>query len=201
MLAAKPGQRVRLRIINAGSDTIFDVALGGHDLTVTHSDGFPVQPVATGSVRIAMGERYDATVTLSDGVFPLVARATREGRHRPRAGPHRQRRGPRRRRAARGPHGAPLTVVRLTAAGGAALPAREPDSVQDVVLGGSMGRYVWTINGRTYDDTEPLTIRAGSGGAAAHRQPVDDAPPGAPARAHLPTRPGRRRPGPARTPC
>ena len=42
VLAAKPGQRVRLRIINAGSDTIFDVALGGHDLTVTHSDGYPV---------------------------------------------------------------------------------------------------------------------------------------------------------------
>ena len=74
VLAAKPGQRVRLRVVNAGSDTIFDVALGGHDLTITHSDGYPVQPAATGSVRIGMGERYDAIVTLSDGVFPLVAR-------------------------------------------------------------------------------------------------------------------------------
>ena len=55
-------------------------------------------------------------------------------------------------------------MVGLKAAGGAALPAREPDSVQDVVLGGSMGQYVWTINGRTYDDTVPLTIRAGQAG-------------------------------------
>ena len=39
---AKPGDRVRLRIINAGGDTAFRVALGGHRLTVTHTDGFPV---------------------------------------------------------------------------------------------------------------------------------------------------------------
>ena len=72
-LAAKPGQKVRLRIINAASDTIFDVALAGHDLTVTHTDGYPVNPVTAKALRIGMGERYDATVTLADGVFPLVA--------------------------------------------------------------------------------------------------------------------------------
>ena len=111
-----------------------------------------------------MGERYDAIVTLSDGVFPLVARPlgkagiaralVRTGSGAvPDAGA-----------LPEGLDGAPLTVVRLKAAGGAALPAREPDSVQDVVLGGSMGQYVWTINGRTYDDTVPLTIRAGQAG-------------------------------------
>src|SRR5664280_2262138 len=46
-LTAKPGQRARLRLINAGSDTAFRVALGGHQLTVTHSDGFPVASVTT----------------------------------------------------------------------------------------------------------------------------------------------------------
>ena len=44
-LAARPGDRVRLRIINASADTVFTVALGGHDLTVTHTDGYPVQAV------------------------------------------------------------------------------------------------------------------------------------------------------------
>ena len=79
MLRARPGQRVRLRVINAGADTIFDVALGGHTLTVTHSDGYPVVPLSTGSIRIGMGERYDATVTLGDGVFPLVAAPVGKG--------------------------------------------------------------------------------------------------------------------------
>ncbi|MGB7979192.1 MAG: multicopper oxidase family protein [Candidatus Nanopelagicales bacterium] len=73
VLTGKPGQRVRLRIINAAADTIYTVALAEHDLTITHSDGYPVSPVTTPALRIGMGERYDATVTLGDGGFPLVA--------------------------------------------------------------------------------------------------------------------------------
>lgn len=74
MLAAKPGQKVRLRVINATSDTIFAVALGGHRLTITHSDGHAVEPTEVGAFYIGMGERFDAIVTLADGAFPLVAR-------------------------------------------------------------------------------------------------------------------------------
>jgi FtsP/CotA-like multicopper oxidase with cupredoxin domain len=36
--------------------------------------------------------------------------------------------------------------------------------VQDLLLSGSMGGYKWTINGRTYDDTIPLTIQDGQAG-------------------------------------
>ncbi len=71
----RPGQRVRLRIVNAGSDTAFRVAVGGHRLTVTHTDGFAVQPQQTDALLIAMGERFDVELTLGDGVFPLVAAA------------------------------------------------------------------------------------------------------------------------------
>jgi FtsP/CotA-like multicopper oxidase with cupredoxin domain len=164
VLAAKPGQKVRLRIINAGSDTIFELALAGHDLLVTHTDGYPVNPVTARVLRIGMGERYDATVTLADGVFPLVAQPVgKDGLARaiirtgsgsvPEVG-------------YRPPEldGYPLTVDALTAAPGAALPARDPDSVQDLALAGGMGPYVWTINRRTYDQTRPLTIRAGQAG-------------------------------------
>ncbi len=70
---ARPGQRARIRIVNAGADTAFRVALGGHRLTVTHSDGFPVRPVTVDTLVIAMGERYDLEVRLGDGAFPLVA--------------------------------------------------------------------------------------------------------------------------------
>ncbi len=71
--AAKPGQRIRIRIINAGSDTAFRVALAGHTMTVTHTDGYPVQPTDVDALLLGMGERYDVTVTAGDGVFPLVA--------------------------------------------------------------------------------------------------------------------------------
>ncbi|MYS80887.1 multicopper oxidase family protein [Embleya scabrispora] len=76
---AAPGRRIRLRLINAGADTAFRVALGGHELTVTHTDGYPVVPVTVDTVLIAMGERYDVLVTLGDGVFPLVAAAEGKG--------------------------------------------------------------------------------------------------------------------------
>ncbi len=72
---SKPGQRVRIRIINAGSDTAFRVALAGHRMTVTHTDGFPVRPIDVDALLVGMGERYDVIVTAGDGVFPLVALA------------------------------------------------------------------------------------------------------------------------------
>ena len=72
---AKPGQRIRIRIINAAADTAFRVALAGHKMTVTHTDGFPVVPTEVDALLLGMGERYDVIVTAGDGVFPLVASA------------------------------------------------------------------------------------------------------------------------------
>ena len=73
--SARPGQRARIRFINAAADTSFRVALGGHQMTVTHTDGYPVAPARADALLIGMGERYDVQVTLGDGVFPLTALA------------------------------------------------------------------------------------------------------------------------------
>jgi FtsP/CotA-like multicopper oxidase with cupredoxin domain len=161
VLSGKPGQRVRLRIINAASDTIFDVALDGHTLSVTHTDGYPVNPVPASVIRLGMGERYDATLTLADGVFPLVAQPVgksglaralvRTGSGAVPAVTYRPREL----------DGYPLTVGALTAAPGAALPAADSVGSLDVVLGGSMAPYVWTINGRTYNQAIPLSVTGG----------------------------------------
>ena len=69
------GGRARLRLLNAGSDTAYRVALGGHRLTVTHTDGFPVEPVEVDTLLIGMGERYDVIVQPNSGAWPLVALA------------------------------------------------------------------------------------------------------------------------------
>ncbi len=73
--SAKPGQRIRIRFINAGSDTAFRVALAGHSMTVTHTDGYPVVPKQVDALLIGMAGRYDVIVTVANGVFPLVALA------------------------------------------------------------------------------------------------------------------------------
>ncbi len=64
---------MRIRLINAASDTLFKVAVGNHTMSITHTDSFIVQPHDTRALYIGMGERYDVLVTLADGVFPLVA--------------------------------------------------------------------------------------------------------------------------------
>jgi FtsP/CotA-like multicopper oxidase with cupredoxin domain len=158
VFAGKPGQRVRLRLINAAADTIFHVSLGGHELTITHTDGYPVTPVKSSTLRIGMGERYDAIVTLADGVFPLVAEPagkTGSARALVRTGAGAQP-GPSYR--PRELDAAPLTVADLSAGIDSPLRRQDPDSVQDLLLSGSMNPYEWTINGRTYDHTRPLTI-------------------------------------------
>ena len=163
-------RQARARGCGCGSSTpaptpIFDVALAGHDLTVTHTDGYPVNPVTAQSLRIGMGERYDATVTLADGVFPLVAAAGRQGRAGPGAHPHRRGSRPGADHRPAELDGYPLTVDALQWPPRAAPAGPRPRLGPDVwPCRGRWAPYVWTINGRTYDQTVPLTIRAGRPG-------------------------------------
>ncbi|MEV4202561.1 multicopper oxidase family protein [Micromonospora globbae] len=160
-LSGKPGQRVRIRIVNAASDTAFRLALGGHRLTVTHSDGFPVAPTPTDALLLGMGERVDVSVDLTDGVFPLVAAA--EGK--PGQGLALVR------TAAGEPPAATvrpteldrqvLITTTLRAAESVALASRRPERVHRLVLGGTMMPYQWTINGATFDQAEPLLVERG----------------------------------------
>src|SRR6266568_7686075 len=73
-LLVKRREKVRLRFINASAATIYRVALAGHRMTVTHTDGQPVEPVEVDAVRIGMGERYDVLVSANNpGVWQLAA--------------------------------------------------------------------------------------------------------------------------------
>ncbi|MDE2386863.1 MAG: multicopper oxidase family protein [Actinomycetales bacterium] len=70
---AKAGERIRLRIINAGSDTAFVFGVEGHTMTVTHTDGFSIKEAQAQTVLLGMGERIDAVVTVQDGAFSAYA--------------------------------------------------------------------------------------------------------------------------------
>ncbi|NER36382.1 MAG: copper resistance system multicopper oxidase [Oscillatoria sp. SIO1A7] len=58
----KPGQKVRLRFINASAMTFFDVRIPGLKMTVVQADGQNVQPVTVEEFRIGVAETYDAIV-------------------------------------------------------------------------------------------------------------------------------------------
>ncbi|HKV96216.1 MAG TPA: copper resistance system multicopper oxidase [Gammaproteobacteria bacterium] len=62
-----PGQRVRLRLINASSMTYFDVRVPGLQMTVVQVDGQDVKPVTVDELRMAIAETYDVIVTPKDG--------------------------------------------------------------------------------------------------------------------------------------
>ncbi|GAY17853.1 multicopper oxidase family protein [Mycobacterium sp. shizuoka-1] len=158
--SAKPGQRIRIRIINAGADTAFRVALAGHRMTVTHTDGFPVVPTEVDALLLGMGERYDVIVTAGDGVFPLVAAA--EGKNAVARAVLSTAAGSDPGAGYRPPELTRLvgTVDTFTATPDVRLPGGS-DLDLAARLSGTMMHYDWMINGRPYDQTVPLTIRAG----------------------------------------
>lgn len=63
---ARPGQKVRLRLINASTMTYFDFRIPGLPMTVVQADGQNIKPVETDELRIAVAETYDVIVTLPD---------------------------------------------------------------------------------------------------------------------------------------
>jgi len=72
----KPGETVRLRVINAGGGTYFHVQFAGGDLRLVAADGIPVQPVAVDRMLMAIAETYDFIVTIpASGAYELRASA------------------------------------------------------------------------------------------------------------------------------
>ena len=55
----RPGEKIRLRFINASAMTYFDVRVPGLPMTVISADYQPVQPVETDEFRIGVAETYD----------------------------------------------------------------------------------------------------------------------------------------------
>lgn len=72
----KPGERVRLRFINASAMTIFNIRIPGLPMSVIMADGQPVRPVETDEFQISVAETYDVIVAPpADQAYTLVAEA------------------------------------------------------------------------------------------------------------------------------
>jgi len=87
----RPGERVRLRIINASAMSIFNVRIPGLKMIVVQADGLNVRPVTVGEFQIGVAETYDVIVVPEDRAYTLVGETSdRSGMARatlaPRAG-------------------------------------------------------------------------------------------------------------------
>jgi len=158
--AARPGERIRLRLVNAGASTFFFVSLDELELTVTHADGLPVEPVTVDHILMGMAECYDVLVRIpGSGTWTLHAVA-QDGSgqalgviHTPDVKPvlNRERPKPRQRL---------LSYAQLRSPVETTLPSGEAREF-DLPLQGDMARYVWMIDGQAYPKSDPLLIRRG----------------------------------------
>ena len=62
----KPGERLRLRLINGSAMSIFDVRIPGLKMTVVQADGNNVTPTPVDELRISVAETYDIIVQPQD---------------------------------------------------------------------------------------------------------------------------------------
>lgn len=62
----KPGEKIRLRLINGSAMTIQDVRIPGLKMTVVAADGQNVHPVVVDELRIGVAEVYDVIVQPQD---------------------------------------------------------------------------------------------------------------------------------------
>ena len=75
-IAGRPGEVIRLRIINAGASTYFYLQSATGPLTIIANDGMDVVPIQQKRLLIGMGETYDLRFTVpADGAWEVRATA------------------------------------------------------------------------------------------------------------------------------
>lgn len=164
----KQGERVRFRLINLSSATTYDLALSGHRIHVSHTDGRPVEPVEVDSLRIGMGERYDIIVEANNpGAHALVAEAVEDDVPPARAVvryPSAKRTRPPKGQVPEGLQGGRrLRYGDLQSVETPLGTGKRPDRTMNLRLSGGMmmSRGEWSIDGQHYPDADPLEIRQG----------------------------------------
>ncbi len=153
------GEVVRFRIINASSTYGFRLQFDGHPVTVIEADGQLVSPIEVDNLFVHIGQRYDLLLKADgEGVawIRAVTQAGDEGRAILRY----------KGASAVEPADAPvrwgskaLTPSMLRAPQPVSL-AANPTEIE-MVLGGSMMPYRWTMGGQSYPDADPIVVQKG----------------------------------------
>jgi CopA family copper-resistance protein len=68
-----PGERVRLRVINASAMTYYNLRIPGLPMTVIQADGQNVRPVDVDELQIGVAETVDVIVEPGNGAWPIMA--------------------------------------------------------------------------------------------------------------------------------
>jgi FtsP/CotA-like multicopper oxidase with cupredoxin domain len=163
IISVRPGESVLLRLIAASSNQNFYVDTGNLEAEILAVDGKPVSPIKGSFFQLGVAQRLDLRVTIpkEGGAYPIISQG----------------------------EGTKLLCGVVLATKGASIPklsrtakpstaaldntqekrlrALNPISDRSInrtlpaALGGDMARYVWTINGAAYPNTNSLNIQSG----------------------------------------
>ena len=160
-LAVKAGDRVRFRVLNANPTQTRYVRLAGHKLTVTHADGNRLEkPLTVDALRIGVGERYDAYAEIvKPGAYLLQGLSSDPLAYQQAAVLYTEG------SENAAPMGSPQTLEGVDyftyqKAGGtrSGAPVSSAHTYSFTLGGGEYGSNKWTINGKTYPDTQKLYV-------------------------------------------
>jgi FtsP/CotA-like multicopper oxidase with cupredoxin domain len=163
-IVVSKGDRVKLRLLNPSSATIYELRLAGHVFTITHVDGNAIMPTETDVLRIGMGERYDVMfIANNPGYWLLTARESGYGEGMLRIplqykGVYRKDPIPPQFRS-----GLRLATYWDFQAlyPSEDLPSELNNRLYSQRLSGGMHSPFWTINGQIYPNAENLLVRKG----------------------------------------
>ncbi|MEO5809869.1 MAG: copper resistance system multicopper oxidase, partial [Sphingomicrobium sp.] len=72
----RAGERVRLRIINAATQTSFNIRIPDLPMTIVAADGQDVRPVTVDEFQMGVAETFDVIVTPGDRAYSFVSEAS-----------------------------------------------------------------------------------------------------------------------------
>jgi FtsP/CotA-like multicopper oxidase with cupredoxin domain len=182
-LGGKPGQQIRLRVINAAASSYFYLGSSVGAMRVIAADGPAVSPVEIDRLLIGMAETYDILITVPTfGKWEFRATAQDGSGHAsaffgngklttaqdpPKpdlysmddmlAGALEAMDGGSGEKTERPP--APYRMLRSPSS--TALPASAPRRAMELRLTGDMERYVWSINGKTAREDSVIKVTRG----------------------------------------
>jgi FtsP/CotA-like multicopper oxidase with cupredoxin domain len=184
-LAAKPGETVRLRLINAGASTYFYVHSAAGPLTIVAADGPAVKPVEVERLFMGIAETYDVLVKVpEDGAWELRATPQDNSGHASIfLGEGKQRLAPdlpppslysmdemleagmasmdEEPAMPVNPERPTSPYPMLEALAPTTLPTSAPVREIELRLTGDMVRYIWSFNGKTFKEEPTIPVKAG----------------------------------------
>lgn len=158
----KPGETIRLRIIDGGSGTNFFVNLGALSGKLIAIDGEDIQPIKGHQFTLSLGQRLDILVTIpKQGAYPIIAQGegTRLQTGLVLATPGATL--PKLSQTAAETAGAIGTQQEFAAHAIHPLKIRPINNILHVILTGDMKKYIWEINGKMWPDYTPLEVEHG----------------------------------------